>query len=397
MRKILRILSVSIIGLLVLPLQMYAQESSSELKIGCLTMTSGAAAAMGLSFGRGGAMAIEDWNADGGIKIGGARYKLKYIMEDSKYRSETGVAAAKKLVLTDGVKFVLGPNAGVVGAATVKPIFTPNKVITLPISFTSKVLGPDKPYSFRVQLSALEYSTAAYELFAKMHPEIKELVSIKIDDESGYAAAKDVRKAVEAVGIKVMSEEFFARGTTDFYPLCTRVIAKDPPLVDLFSLCGTDEANVIKQLREVGYKGMLLGMGITPNVLWDIAGSAATGYFMAISFDMSSPLMTKEQNEFAKRYLARYGEPALFESQSGYEGLFILLQAIEKAQTLETGIVARTLESLTGKTPLSNVPISWGGKKRYGIDHQFNCPTYLTSMKSDGSLELLAKGVANVP
>jgi branched-chain amino acid transport system substrate-binding protein len=397
MRKTLMILLVSIISLLTIPLHMYAQESTSELKIGCLTMTSGAAAAMGLSFGRGGAMAIEDWNAKGGIKIGETRYKLKYIMEDSKYKSEAGVAAANKLVFTDNIKFVLGPNASVVGAATVKPIFTPNKIITLPISFTSKVLGPDKPYSFRVQLSALEYSSAAYELFAKMHPEIKKVVSIKIDDESGYAAAKDVRKSMEAVGIKTMSDEFFARGTTDFYPLCTRVIAKNPPHVDLFSLTGTDEANIVRQLRELGYTGTLLGMGLTPDVLYEIARKLANGYFMAISFDMGSPKMTEEQKEFSRRYLARYGEPALFESQSGYEGLYILLEAIYKAQTLDTQIVARTLENLTGETPLSKVRISWGGKNRYGIAHQFNCPTYLTVMNAGGSMEVLAKGVANVP
>ena len=397
MKSVFKILIVLLMGLFILPLDVYAKAATPELKIGCLTMTSGAAAAMGLSFGRGGEMAVEDWNAKGGIKVGESKYKLRYIMEDSKYKSEAGVAAANKLIFTDGVKFVLGPNASVVGAATVKPIFTPNKVITLPVSFTSKVLGSDKPYSFRIQLSALEYSMAAYELFAKLYPDIKKAVSIKIDDESGYAAAKDVKKSMKKVGIKVIKDEFFARGTTDFYPLCTRVIAREPLHTDLFSLTGTDEANVVKQIRELGYKGKLLGMGLSPQVLWDIAGKSASGYLMAISFDMTSPLMTKEQNEFARRYLDRYGEPPLFESQSGYEGLDILLKAIEKAQTLDTDVVAKTLESLTGETPLSKVPISWGGAKRYGIAHQLNCPTYLTEMEADGSLKVLAKGVASVP
>ena len=77
--------------------------------------------------------------------------------------------------------------------------------------------------------------------------------------------------------------------------------------------------------------------------------------------------------------------------------IYILLKAIEKAQTLDTDVVAKTLESLTGETPLSKVPISWGGAKRYGIAHQLNCPTYLTEMQSDGSLKVLAKGVASVP
>jgi hypothetical protein len=47
-------------------------------------------------------------NAAGGIDIGGQKYQLEIIMEDSKSNAETARAAVEKLVNQDKVKFILG-------------------------------------------------------------------------------------------------------------------------------------------------------------------------------------------------------------------------------------------------------------------------------------------------
>ena len=50
----------------------------------------------------------------------------------------------------------------------------------------------------------------------------------------------------------------YKRGGTDFTPIVLRVLAKKPDMVEFGSGSPGDIGNVIKQLREMGYKGITL-------------------------------------------------------------------------------------------------------------------------------------------
>jgi branched-chain amino acid transport system substrate-binding protein len=47
-------------------------------------------------------------------------------------------------------------------------------------------------------------------------------------------------------------------GSTDFYPVATRLVAANPDLIDFGGTIGRDQSLGCKALRELGYKGKIM-------------------------------------------------------------------------------------------------------------------------------------------
>ena len=68
---------------------------------------------------------------------------------------------------------------------------------------------------------------------------------------------------MEAAGVKSLGEDFYPRGTSEFYPILRRFLAKNPDLFDV-GTGGTRECGLMtKQLREIGYKGPILAWALS--------------------------------------------------------------------------------------------------------------------------------------
>jgi len=77
---------------------------SKTLKIAILAPLSGDVATFGQSTRDGALLAIEEWNAKGGV-LG---MQIEPIVEDSQCNAEAAVSAANKVIDQDGVKFIIG-------------------------------------------------------------------------------------------------------------------------------------------------------------------------------------------------------------------------------------------------------------------------------------------------
>ena len=56
-------------------------------------------------------IAVDMVNEKGGIMVGGQNYLLKLVVEDGKSTLDGTTAAANKLIFSDNVKFIVGPDA----------------------------------------------------------------------------------------------------------------------------------------------------------------------------------------------------------------------------------------------------------------------------------------------
>ena len=77
---------------------------AKELKVAILAPLSGPVPTFGVSDRDGALLAIEEWNAKGGV-LG---YTIVPIVEDSQCTPEPAVNAMNKVVDQDGVKYVIG-------------------------------------------------------------------------------------------------------------------------------------------------------------------------------------------------------------------------------------------------------------------------------------------------
>ena len=299
-----------------------------ELLIGDFQPLSGTAAAGGLGNHRGLVLAIKHYNEGShplnptpGLTVGGKTYKLTTVVYDHKYTTEGGVTAANKLVFDDGAKFVLGTWGSAPSISASETVFEPNKILFATTGWSQKCIGPDKPFTFRLHMTGLQYNGAFYD-YASVHmPDKKRMAILAANDESGFAVAKDLEQIADRLGLEVVAKEFHDRGATDMYPFLTRILAAEPDILDTGGGVPGEEAQIMKQLHELGGGVLVSGAGQVPGVLLDIAGKEAVeGAYLAqtINYDTEGDIITDLQRKFAADYKATFNEPeAPFQGREG--------------------------------------------------------------------------------
>ncbi|MBI5605094.1 MAG: ABC transporter substrate-binding protein [Deltaproteobacteria bacterium] len=349
------------------------------LKIGAIFPLSGKGAVWGIAAQRAITIVQKEINGRGGLNVAGDKYRLEIIWEDDKFNAATGRMAAEKLVNRDGVKFILGSQSSAVLLA-VQPITEPKKILFFLNSFAKEVLSPDKPYSYRMVLTSNEILPAMYPWLVKNYPKAKTVAFIEPNDASGWSVEKDCRRNAEKNNLKIVFSQFYERGTSDFYPLLNKLILQNPDVIDFTGAPPGDQALIVKQARELGFKGKTFAATtIDPPEFCKIAGTQNAEGHISNTHDLLGAFNTEAQKKYVEDYLAQFGKP--FDPVTPKYTLYleILAQAIEKAGSLDTTKVKEILDkteewnSIYGKA-------RFGGKEYYGIKHQIVTPVYISEL-----------------
>jgi branched-chain amino acid transport system substrate-binding protein len=358
---------------LLLPMAAHADES---LKVGALVTLSGPAATWGHAMYYAGQLAADDVNSQGGLEVGGKKYKIEFIPYDDKYQAGDAVTAANRLVSDDKVKYMIGP-MGSAPELAVQPITERGKIITFTLAFTSKALSPAKPYSFRVPMTTEE---TAYPSIAWMvkHFGLKKVGALFPNDETGQAMSSDLEKAYTKAGAS-LSKEFYERQRVDMVPLITRMMAAGIDAIDLNGDPPDTAGLIVKQARELGFKGPIVRNGgpATQEIV-AVAGSAAEGMMVSSLTDPSN----KAVADYAKRYQDKYHEKMNGFSPAFYDAAHMLFLAMQKAGTVtDSEKVRDQLAALKDYKGIQGT-VNWGGKTSYGIDHQMQSPFFVSEVKN---------------
>ena len=114
-----------------------------------------------------------------------------------------------------------------------------------------------------------------YPWLKTARPEVKKIGHMNPSDEAGFTESDDRTMIAEKNGYTNVVKEFFKRGSTDFYPVATRLVAASPDLIDFGGTIGRDQSLGCKALRELGYKGeIMLGYSDAKSFV-EVAGADA--------------------------------------------------------------------------------------------------------------------------
>jgi branched-chain amino acid transport system substrate-binding protein len=366
---------IFVLGVPSLPL--YAAQK--ELKIGAIFPLSGRGATWGMAAQKAITVKQKEVNGKGGLKVGGDTYKLEIIWEDDKFNAAAGRMAAEKLVNRDRVKFILGSQSSAVILA-VQPITEPNKILFLVNSFAREVLAPDKPYSFRMVLTSNEILQGMYPWMSKTYPDLKTVAFVEPNDASGWSVEKDCRRMAEQSKYQIVFSQFYERGTSDFYPLLNKMIAAKPDFVDFSGAPPGDQALMVKQMRELGYKGKTFSSTtMDPAEFCKIAGVENSEGHISNTHDLLGAYTTEGQKKYYDGYIAMYGKPFDPVTPKYQVYLDVLIQALEKAGTLDTAKVMETMEKTEEWQTIFGTS-KFGGKEHYGIKRQIVTPVYISEV-----------------
>lgn len=310
------------------------------IKVGILAPLSGPVPTFGVMTRDGSLLAIEEWNAKGGV----LSKKLTAVVEDSQCTPDPAVNAANKLIDQDKVKYIVGEVCSK-ASIPVSEIANAKKVIQIsPTSTNPDVTvgkgGKVKDFVFRACFIDPFQGTVG----AKFALDIQKAKTafILLDQANDYVKglAEYFEKAFVAGGGKIVGKETYTAKDTDFNAILAKVAAAKPEVVYL-----PDYYNVVnlvtKQAKEKGIKAVFMG-----GDGWDSSDldlKAADGGFFTNHY---SPADTRpEVQNFVKAFGAKYkddkGQPKVPDALAAlaYDATNMLLQAIKEAGADDTAKV----------------------------------------------------------
>lgn len=357
---------------------------AAELKVGVVGSLSGGGTEWGLATQRGVELAIAEVVAAGGLKIGNETVTPKMVMYDDQYSGKGGTVAATRLVNVDGVKFIIGP-IGSPAVLGVLDVTRPAKVIVLSNGYSPQILTRDSIYNFRVALTTSEFSPPVTKwLRHHLGPDVTKVGIILPSDAVGQSVAPVLARAYENNGFKVIFNERYDRGTVEFTPLLTRMLASGVQVLEVTGNAPREAGLLVKQARQIGYTGTITGGPGYAEDIKKIAGPLAAGF---VTYDVFNPADPSAAS-FVAAYRAKYEGSINNFAPIMYNATKLLFEALRRAGTTEPDAVRKAIEGLDGLPTLFG-PVRWDGRETYGIKHQLLSELTMSEVQANGEVKTL--------
>jgi branched-chain amino acid transport system substrate-binding protein len=312
------------------------KKKTDTVKIGVAGPMTGDQSKMGMDFRNGVTLAVEEWNAKGGV-LG---KKIELLIGDDQHDPKQAVSVSNKLI-NDGIAGVIGhfnsscsiPASDIYNRAGI-PMISPGS--TNP-QFT------EKGYKgvFRVCGRDDQQGKVGAE-FATKHLKLKKVAVIHDKTTYGQGLADEFKKAL-GEGVEVVYYGGVVQGDKDFKSVLTTIREKDPELI-FFGGIYPEAGLLVRQAKELGiWAPFMSGDGTIDPKFIEIAGvQAAERTYLTFSPD---PNNIPSAKEFLKNYNAKFGEIGPY-SIYAYDAANILLTAIKEANTAEGSAIIDKLHSM---------------------------------------------------
>jgi branched-chain amino acid transport system substrate-binding protein len=214
---------------------------------------------------------------------------------------------------------------------------------------------------------------------------MKSVALIAPNDQGGTDIASVDAEAYKANGVTT-TEEYYQRGTTNFAPIVTRVLAGKPDVIDTASSPPGDAGVIIKQLRLAGFTGAIgrLGGPGTDEILRVAGGiDVVKDFYWFETVPTDDPKVRAIDAEY-KKYFGKdpIGGTAVW---ADLPAARMTLKAVSIAGTDNAKAVAAALRTLPVDDP--NIGKGyWTGKKQYGIAQELSFPFGIGIIKDGKSL-----------
>ena len=358
---------------------------TKTIKIGGLFCLTGFGSAAETFAHQGAELAVAYFNEKGGIDIKGQKYKLELISEDIKGTADGAAAAANKLLYDDKVKFTVGTVVPFMVQAA-GTVLEPAQVVRVAMYNCGlpNEYGAHTPYMFVGQDATVEGIDPSLDYLQEAYPDVKSISYVIPDDGSAPVLGPIFTEKAKKKGYKVASIEKWAMNTQDFTPIVMKILQAKPDAIAFANGWPQATGGMLKIAREMGFKGPIFGCNYDDGYqILQVAGKDASTDFFIHSLVLDSPEMTPLIKMIVKRAKEKYGE-CYVTTIWGFQTVYVLAQAIEKAQSLDPTVVKNTWEKME-KIDTVYGPGKMGGLKTYGVNHTVCHPCPIQALK-DGKV-----------
>jgi len=337
---------VILVGIMSIAALYAGGQAENTIEFGVNYELTGGFPIIGTSAKEGVALAVEEINAAGGVKVGDTMYTLvpKYL--DNGFNESEAAVVTQKFADDDDIVAIIGPNDSAMCLASAQ-IVNAQKIPTITPWATNIDITKTGDYFFRACFTD-DFQGAILAKYAYDKEGSRTAASL-YDKSNPYnvGIATIFAKTFEELGGKIAEMQTYSAGDTDFNAQLTRIINKKPDILILPNFY-EEVVNQASQARKLGYAGKFIGSdtwgdssildadteGLLNNAVW-------VGHYHV---DIASPSALK----FIDSYKKKFGTSKVPNDivALNYDTVYLLKQAIENGNKVDRASVQKGLSMI---------------------------------------------------
>ncbi|MGD1879955.1 MAG: urea ABC transporter substrate-binding protein [Kiloniellaceae bacterium] len=323
-------------------------------------------------------LAIDQINAMGGV-LG---RKIEYIQEDGASDWPTFAEKARKLLVNDKVASVMGCWTSASRKA-VLPVFEQyNGMLYYPTFYEGLEESPNVIYTGQ---EATQQILAGIDWVVR-EKGAKSFYLLGSDYIWPRTSNKIARKHIEKKGLKVVGEEYYPLGHTQFNSVINKIKLKKPDVIYAIVVGGSNVA-FYKQLKAAGVdmtkeSPLLLTISVTEDEIRGIGGENIVGAYASMKYFQS--LNNANNETFVAEFKKMWGDDMVIGdvTQAAYLGPWLWKAAVEKAGSFD-------IDKIREASPGIELTTAPEGYVRIHENHHLWSKTRIGLAKADGQYEVV--------
>ncbi|NJM78319.1 MAG: ABC transporter substrate-binding protein [Acaryochloridaceae cyanobacterium RU_4_10] len=295
---------------------------------------------------------------------------FKLIFQDAAGDEASAINAFQSLISQAKVVGIVGPSSSQ-QAFSADPIADRAKVPVIGPTNTAKGVPEIGSFIARVASPVTVLAPNSLKAALKIDPNIKRVaVFYAQNDAFSQSETLIFQDALKKQALPIVTIQKFQTTDTDFQTQATAAINLKPDLIVISGLAA-DSGNLVRQIRELGYKKLIVGGNgfNTPNI-FPVCKQLCDGVLVAQAYSPDHPNAINKA--FREAYMSRYKqEPPQFSAQ-GFTAVQVFVEALRatdrkqklSSQSLAEQRVALNQQILSGKydTPLGEISFTPQGE-----------------------------------
>ena len=324
------------------------QHASAQVKIGAVLSVTGPASFLGDPEKKTLEMYVAEINAKGGVN----GQKLQLIIYDDGGKANEALTFAKRLIDEDKIVAMVGGSTTGSTLAMI-PVFEEAQIPFISLAGAIQIIQPVRKWVFKTPHTD---TMACEKIFADLKRRNISKVAL-ISGSGGFDKSMQAEcvKVAPGAGITIVHQETYGPSDTDMTPQLTNIKGKADVQAVINPGFGQGPAIVTRNYRQLGITLPLYqSHGVASKEFIKLAGPAAEGVRLpAAALLVAEKLPANDKQKpvaqaYKKAYEQKTGQAVSTFGGHAYDGLMILVQAMQRAKSADKAKVRDEIEKTKG-------------------------------------------------
>lgn len=323
-------------------------DASAQIKIGSVLSVSGPASFLGDPEKRTLEIYVDEINAKGGVN----GQKLQLVVYDDAGNADNARTFATRLVEEDKIVAMVGGSTTGSTLAMI-PVFEEAKIPFISLAGAIQIIQPVRSWVFKTPHTD---KMACEKIFADLKARnLTTIALISGTDAFGKSMRDQCVAVAPSAGVTIAIEESYGPRDSDMTPQLTNIRNKAGVQAVVNPGFGQGPAIVTRNYRQLGITLPLYqSHGVASKQFIDLAGPAAEGVRLpAAALLIADKLPSNDPQKpvvvnYSKTYQQKTGQSVSTFGGHAYDGLMILVEAMQRAKSADPAKVRAEIEKTKG-------------------------------------------------